>query len=282
MPRDHRPIDDPAPPPLPVGWPRVRRNTLIVITAVFLALLSVGMLIGAAGELISGDPGTAVLLVAGALLLAHVAGLGLLLSRHPRRGGPPPGTGTDDRGNPGLAFSYAGEPYYWLLAVLLLSIVGGLGLAAILTLSGSPVGWTAAVLVAAGAGYTTWLGIGIARLAPGRLVLTPDGVHHRALTLDVFTPWYAIHAVEAADTDQPMIVIKAQPSDGTRLRTYAGRGGHEAQFLPYVAVRALWLRRNSIGAYQALDHYLRHPDQRSHLGTPAAVDHLRRLDRHPL
>ena len=49
--------------------------------------------------------------------------------------------------------------------------IGGLGIAALLALSESTTSWIVAVLLTAGAGYTAWLGIVIARLAPGRLVL---------------------------------------------------------------------------------------------------------------
>ena len=88
------------------------------------------------------------------------------------------------------------------------------------------------------------------------------------MTFEHFVPWFAVQQVEAADTDQPMVVVKAYPSDGTRLRKHFGRGGYESQFLPFIAVRALWLRGNSAAAYQALNYYFQHADQRSRLGTP--------------
>jgi hypothetical protein len=53
-------------------------------------------------------------------------------------------------------------------------------------------------------------------------------------------------------------------------------GGHEAQMLPRVAVRALWLGAFAVDAYRAADYYVRHPDRRADLGTPAVVEDFRR------
>jgi hypothetical protein len=70
-----------------------------------------------------------------------------------------------------------------------------------------------------------------------------------------------------------MIVVKAHPSDGTRIRRTTGRlgGGYDAEHLPFVAVRGYWLRGNTMPAYRALDHYFRHPDRRTELATDRPV-----------
>ncbi|WP_130510348.1 hypothetical protein [Krasilnikovia cinnamomea] len=234
-----------------------------------MAVVTVGLVLGAGQAVASGDLLTAGLLAAGALVLGHAAGFGLSVSRHPRRGGPVPYLGVTEQGVPGLAFRYAGAPCYWFLGMLTVGAVAALGIAVVLAVGGGMAGWIVGGLLAAGAVFVGWFIVVALRLMPGRLVLTPDGVYHRALTFEYYVPWFAVYEVVAADTDHPMIVVKAHPSDGTRLHRPAGRlgGAVEAEYLPFLVVRAYWLRGNTVRAYQALDHYFRNPDRRSELSS---------------
>jgi hypothetical protein len=261
---------------VPEGWPRATRSGLVTVILVFLALLAVGLVAGAVLVALSGDVAVSALLAAAALYLTHVVGLGVSLSRDPRRGGPPPAAGVTDRGEPGLAFRFAPGPYYWLTSVLVLTSLGLLA-TAVAAAAGGPVGWLVAIAATAGAAFLGWYAVIVLRLAPGRLVLTPHGIYHRSLTFEHYTPWSAVYEVRAVPAEQPLIVVKAHTSDDARLRRSTDRrlaGDYEAQFLPFVAVRSLWLRSNSELAYRTFDHYLRHPEDRPELATTTALKPL--------
>jgi hypothetical protein len=266
-----QPSHDPAAYGVPDGWPRARPSTGTVLAAGFLAVLAAAGIAGAVWAAASGRATAAVLLAAAAVYLGHIAGLGVSVWRHPRRGRAPALGGTD-RGEPGLAFTYARSPYYWLIAVLLLTALGLLGVTVVAAVTGTAAGWVIAVLALALAAVIGWFAAVVLRLAPGRLVLTPDGIYHRSLTFEHFVPWYAVYDVTAESGPGPMLVVKANPADGTRVRRYSGRlGTHAARLLPFVAVPAYWLGANAGRAYRATDHYFRHPDRRPELSSATAL-----------
>jgi hypothetical protein len=267
------PLGEPA---TPGDWPRSRPTTRIVLSAVFLAVLTLGALAAAARAAAIGDRTAAIWLGAGTVYLGHVVGVGVGAWFLPRRGGRSPAPGRTDNGEPGLAFPFRRAPAYWIVALILMTVLVLLAWAVALA-AGGPVGWLLAVLTALPAGYLIRLVVAFLRFSPGRLVLAPDGVYHRSQTFEHFVPWHAVSGVVAAPDRIPMLVIEAHPGTGIRLRGLTGMlGGHEAQMLPNVAVRALWLGAFAIDAYRAADYYFRHPDRRADLGTPAVVENIRR------
>lgn len=253
---------------LPPGWPPTRPTAKIIAAVGLMGLFTVGALAGAGIAATSGQPGPAVLLVLAAVYLGHFVGLGISLSRRPAQVRPPRIVGRTDLGDPGLEIPYARSPYYWAISVTLLSALTLAGIAVIFALAGFLGAIVVTVIAAILAVLLGWIAVVFLRLAPGRLVLTPDGIYHRSLTFEHYVPWFAVYAVSAETGDTPMLAIKAHPSDGTRLRRHTGRlGAFEATFIPFIVARTYWLGGHAAYAYQVTDHYFRHPDLRPELAS---------------
>ncbi|MDT4991064.1 MAG: hypothetical protein QOH97_956 [Actinoplanes sp.] len=253
---------------LPQGWPRNRPTAKIIASTGLMGLFTVSALVGAGLAAASGQPGPAILFVLAAVYLGHFVGLGISLSRRPAQVRPLRVLGRTDLGDPGLEIPYAHGPYYWSISVTLLSALTLAGITVIFALSGSAGALVVAVISAIFSFVLGWIGVVFLRLAPGRLVLTPDGIYHRSLTFEHYVPWFAIYAVSAEAGATPMLAIKAHPFDGTRLHGYTGRlGAFEATFFPFIVARTYWLGGHAAYAYQIADHYFRHPDLRSELAT---------------
>ena len=257
---------------LPPGWPRNRPTAKIIASTALMSLFNLGALVGAGVAATSGQPGAAVVLALAAAYLGHFVGLGLSLSRRPAQVTPPRAVGRTELGDPGLEIPYARGPYYWSISVTLLSAFAFAGITVIFALAGSPGALVVAVISAIFAILLGWIAVVFLRLAPGRLVLTPDGIYHRSLTFEHYVPWFAVYAVSAETGDTPMLAIKAHPSDGTRLRRYTGRlGAFEATFIPFIVARTYWLGGHATYAYQTTEHYFRHPGLRPELATLPAT-----------
>ena len=258
----------------PQGWPRGRPTTKIVASTGLMALFTIGALAAAGVAAASGQPAPAMLFVLAAAYLGHFVGLGISLSRRPAQVQPPRVVGRTDLGDPGLLIPYAHGPYYWAISVTLLSALVLAGIAVIFALAGSAGALVIAVISAALAVMLAWIGVVFLRLAPGRLVLTPDGIYHRSLTFEHYVPWFAVYAVSAEDGATPMLAIKAHPSDGTRLHRYTGRlRAFEATFIPFIVARTYWLGGHAAYAYQTADHYFRHAELRPELATSPPTLH---------
>ncbi|MBG0565673.1 hypothetical protein [Actinoplanes aureus] len=257
---------------LPDNWPHPARPLLLMFGGGYFILMTAGVLAGAGWAASAGDPVTAILLAAAAVYLGHLAGATLSHLRYPRRGGSPPMLGVDDHAEQGLTFTYARMPYYWLFSLLAMTVLVLVAAVIATAASGPPGGWIMAAVATAAIAYLVWYIAGVLHRAPGRVVLTPAGIYHRSLAAEYFTPWDAVYDVEVA-TDQPMIVIKAYPSPRARQNRFAGRRNRfEEQFLPFLVIGAYWLGANARPTYQALDHYLRHPEQRTVLNSTAALN----------
>lgn len=231
-------------------WPATRRSPLLILSAGFFALLFAGAVAGVVWALLSGDAAGVVLLAVAALLTAHLAGLAISLLRRPAPAASASST----------SFPYATGPYYWLIALLVLTV---LLLVAIAALSGN---WPVAAVCILLAVFLVWFLVVLLRLAPGRIELTAEGIAHRSLTFEHFVPWFAVYDVVAESAETPLLVVKAHPSDGTRVRRHTGRlGAYESQFLPFVVARTYWLGANAVPAYEALSFYFRNASRRSEL-----------------
>lgn len=257
----------------PSAWTAGRTPARSVLSVVVLGLAALAAAAGGAWALASGEPGPGVLLLVGALYLGHLAGLGLATVWTPGRGGRLPRLATVDD-DPGITFGYSWWPYYWLGAVGLLTTLGLLGVALLGALAG---GGGLALAVVAGL-FALAVGaflVTVARLAPGRITLTPTGLHHRSLTFTHFVPWYAVFAVEAEWVGGPVVVVKTFPSEGTRIRRLLGRfGTQEAQLLPYLAVRGHWLAVDPVTVHRVLAFYHGHAEARPELATSAALSRI--------
>jgi hypothetical protein len=241
-----------------------------------LALVAVGCGAGAVWALLSGRTGAGLLLAAGAVYIASVAGLGSCSLWTPRRHGR---TGElaecpACNGHSSVSFRYSTWPYFWMTIALGLSVVVAV-LAAVALATTGVAGLAIGAVVLVLAAALAWFLVVTLRLAPGRLALCTNGVYHRGLTSTYFVPWHAIAAVTAEWTSSPLIVAKAYASADTKLRRYTGRfGTQETQFLPFLAVPARWLATDPNLVYHVLAFYHRHEDRRAELGTNAALGRI--------
>lgn len=200
-------------------------------------------------------------------LFGHLAGYAVYLRWVPLRRGP----AMPDNDPCGTAFSYSKWAYYWYVAPVALAVPG---LAWFAWLSGSALFTTVVlgvcVVVAVPAAF-------MVHLAPGRLTLAPEGVHHRGLTLVQFAPWASIVAIEAIEAGhERTIVVDVDPSGDDRIRHYLPRFLHAVHpLLPAVVVSDTWLLTDPTLVHETLRHYLDNPADRAELGTRAAVDRVR-------
>lgn len=187
--------------------------------------------------------------VVGALLLAHLTAFmaGELVRRKPRAGG-------------GGVFPYAWWPYYWLTAVLLLTV------AEFVLLFARRGGWIGPLAALAWALFVAWFLITLARTGRGVVRLTSDGIFHRSLMFEHFAPWDTVTGVHTIDGRIPRIVVGVRPISTVRERSLAGPLSPGAEGLPSMVVRALWLGRNARPALDAIRFYLDHPSERAALG----------------
>src|SRR5262245_16975933 len=114
----------PSPLPDPPAWSGDRPRVWSAAAASFLALLSLGAAVGAASAFLSGHPVAGLLVALVAAYPAHVVGMVLRTWYRPWRTSR---TGThivDVDGVKGVRFGYSAWAYYWVVAVVLLSMAG--------------------------------------------------------------------------------------------------------------------------------------------------------------
>jgi hypothetical protein len=252
----------------PEGWPAPRRTAVRVLSAVFLTVITLFIALVAIAAVVTGDVLQVVVFGLSAILGVHITGIAITGMRSPRPAADVRAIGETDLGETGLAFQYARQPYYWLTVTLAIVALLSAGFAVTMARQGTATGWILAVIGGAFAVFVGWFLVVLLRLAPGAMVLTPTGIYHRSLVLEHFVPWDAVVDIQAQQTANPWITIKALPTGETRERRHTGRlGAFEGQALPFMVARTYWLGANALAAYQALKYYLEHPSERSKLTT---------------
>jgi hypothetical protein len=114
------------------------------------------------------------------------------------------------------------------------------------------------------------------RIVRGRLVLRDDGIYHRSFTFEHFVPWHAVVDVSPTEFRDPVIVVRAVPTEETRVRRTAWVGTQqEYKLLPFVVVRARLLAVNPAVVYHALRYYHAHPEVRAELRGPAGEQRVK-------
>lgn len=253
----------------PPEWTTGRRSGLLLFSAVFMGLLTLGVAAGAVWESTRNDPANAVVFAAMAVYFGHLTALGL----HSYRGGRHRGDTTGVRQEAaGLVFRYDAIPTYLLSAFLGMTtaalIAMGFVAAADATLQGYAV---AAVLGGLAILTVVFLAVFL-KLAPGQVVVGPDGVHHRGLTFTHFVPWEAVVDVAALWSHSPVIFIRTIGSSATVTRNYLGRSTPGPQALsPFDTISGRWLAADPAILLQTLAHYIVHPADRPELSDPAAL-----------
>ncbi|MBQ1040265.1 hypothetical protein [Micromonospora sp. C81] len=263
-------------PALPVltGWAGRQMSVLFTASMVGLAVVALGMAAGVVSAARSDDGSSVVLLAFGAVFLALVIGFSVQ-SRRPRSGrGRRPTLVDVPQGGRGVRYGYAAVPYVLLGGLLVLAALVT-GVVAVTAMFAGVVGVLLGVGFAILAVLVGWLLVTMLRLAPGELVLSPAGIQHRALVHTQFVPWRDVYQVSAERVNTPLLVVKANMSDDTRMRRYTGRFGTlESRLLPFVAVRPYWLAGDPVVVYHALAFYHSRPDLQPELGTEAALDRI--------
>jgi len=141
--------------------------------------------------------------------------------------------------------------------------------------SATVLGIALAVVVAVMAAAIGWFLVTMLRLAPGGVLLSPAGVHHRSLTFTQFVPWHTTVGVAADWLNTPIILVRAAPSEDARIHCYTGRfGTAELRYLPFMVIRAYWLATNPATVYHAMSFYHAHPDLRAELHNHSALDRI--------
>ncbi|GAA4937648.1 hypothetical protein [Actinoplanes utahensis] len=255
----------------PQLWePRRTPGWAVPFTAVT-GLAAVAALILSARSAAGGSGGWSALALLFAVLSGHAAGYGVYLGWCPGRRGPrmPETTAT------GTAFSYSRWGYYWYVSLVGLAVTG-LTVFALLSFGNGVAGLLFAVctllVCLAGAAVA---GLMLC-LAPGRLTLTPDGLHHRSLSFTQYSPWSSVFAVEPVEIGhERAVVVEVEASEADRIRHYLPRPLRpEHPLLPSIVVTDTWLATDPLLVYETLWHYHANPDDRAELGTPAALERI--------
>ncbi|WP_089007713.1 hypothetical protein [Micromonospora viridifaciens] len=249
-------------------------SVLFTFSMGFLSMLALAMVAGAVSAVRSGELGAVVVLAVGAFILAHVVAFSVHSRRLRRGAGRPPALVDLPASGRGVRFAYSAWPYYLLVAVLVMSVLVT-GLVAVAAATAGVVGVVLVVAFAALAVTVGWFVVTMLRLAPGELVLSPAGIHHRGLTFTQFVPWRDVYQVSAESIHTPILVVKANMSDDTRVRHYMGRFGTlESRLVPFVAVRPYWLATNPVTVYHVVAFYHSHLDLQPELGTLLAMERI--------
>lgn len=282
--------------PWPAVWSRQRPGVTGVLVTGFLGFLALGLAGVGVYHFPPGErAGLVLVLCVGAVSVGAITAMDLWMARGRRRQ-PPSAVSLEGRGSvdAGIAISYSSRFCHLLRPLLLVStgIVVGFaagGVMGRLAPFGTPApdaassvaGGAALCLLVVWAAWVVWVAAQIAgrRVARGRLVLRPDGIYHRTFTFEHFAPWPAVVDVHAGNHGFPVIVVRAFPTEHTRVRRTAWLGKQpEFSLLPFLVVRCRWLAIDPAIAYHALRYYHAHPEARGELRTAAGAQRIRSGD----
>lgn len=246
---------------------------MVLFGSVVLGTLTAAAAGAAVWQIFRGEVLTALALAGVAAYLGHVFGLGLhgALPGRRRRDA----TGVTPSAD-GLTFRYAPAPTYWLAATTGLTTVLLVGATILAVGQGGIQGYVIAAVLALYAALLGWFFAVLLRLAPGRVVVGVDGIHHRGLTFTHDVGWHAVRDVVATWSNGPLVVIKTMPSPDTVTHNYLGWFRKGPQPLsPFTTVAGSWLASDPAALLRVVAYYLLNPDDRAELATAAA---LRRID----
>jgi hypothetical protein len=259
-------------------WPDRERPAGTAAGVVFMGVLTLLFGLGAVVAVAGGDVVWAVVTVGTTVLCGQVLGLGVYLRRRQlRRRGGMPRTGRAEDGHAGIAFRYSGWGYFWYFGLF---VTGAAGLVpfGLLGLGQGVAGSLIAVAALLAALFLVLVVVIVLVRAPGRLILTPDGLWHHGLTFTGYAPWEAAALVDAATVGgAPAVMVHVDPSERNRSRSFlpARLGIREQELLPFVVVREQWIAADPALVYRTVRHYHLNPGDRPELGTEAAVERVR-------
>jgi hypothetical protein len=183
-------------------------------------------------------------------------------------------------GGRGTAIFYSRGTHYLLAAAVLITFPLAAAIAAGDMTDAGEANLVDTVAFGSIALISLWLSIGLLRGLVGerrpRLVLSPDGVHHRSFTFEHFVPWGEVFAVTAEDFRGPIIAVRAFESKNvwTRRSVWAFLQD-EPRYVPDLKVRSRLLALDPVVAYHTLRFYHAHPEARMELLTSSAEQRIR-------
>ena len=258
----------------PAEWTGRRRSGLLLFSAVFMGLVALGAVVGVVSEFFRGSVTGALIFAAVAIYFGHLSALGF----NTYGGGRPRNDTTGVRPAPeGLVFTYGALPTYLLGAFVLLTTLALAGMATASVAQASTQGYLIGVVLAIMAILLIVFLVVFLRLAPGRVVIGPDGFHHRGLTFTHFVPWEAVNDVAALWAHAPVIFVHTIGSAATVTHNYLGRNTPGPQTLsPFDTVSGRWLAADPGLLLRALAYYIVNPADRAELASEAALQRVAR------
>jgi hypothetical protein len=253
----------------PAEWSGQRRSGLLLFAAGFMGLFTAAVAAAAGWQLTRGDEVSAVVFAVVAIYLGHLTAL----SVHSYRGGRHRNDTTGVSQEPeGLVFRYGAAPTYLLSAFVGMTTVALAGMSVLSAAQATAQGYVMAAVLGGLAVFMAVFLVVLLKLAPGRVVVGPDGVHHRGLTFTHFVPWEAVVDVAALWAHSPVIFIRTIGSSATVTRNYLGRSTPGPQALsPFDTISGRWLAADPAILLQTLAHYIVHPADRRELGDGQAL-----------
>jgi hypothetical protein len=112
---------------------------------------------------------------------------------------------------------------------------------------------------------------------PGRFALTPDGLYSESKLAHAFAPWDAILGVSRAHISrQEMLTVDV--TDASLIETSRGigwlKGLNQSMGMPDLAFPTSLLGERAEVLERAISHYVKHPEERSRIGTVAELQRL--------
>ncbi|RKT86863.1 hypothetical protein SAMN05421805_12958 [Saccharopolyspora antimicrobica] len=114
--------------------------------------------------------------------------------------------------------------------------------------------------------------------ALGTVQLSPSGIYHRGWTHESFLPWDAVAEVRAVPRDGPEIwVVAAADARWHRRRMTRLWPEDRLPELPMLRILGRDLADDPALLHGLVDHYHRHPGERTELGTDRGIERARAL-----
>ncbi|GAA3766617.1 hypothetical protein [Micromonospora maritima] len=209
----------------------------------------------------------------GLILLVHLLGFSAVVWLPRRRSARRARSVRTPDGATGVRFGYSRWAYYWLAALMLLSLLGSSSLALVSAAMGGTVDLLVAVLVGALSLLLGWFLVTVLRLGVGGVTISPAGITHRGLVHLHVVPWHAVREVAAGvRAGGAAIVVEADPSPDTVVRRHTGWfGTGDVREIPRLVVRTLWLATDPVTVLYALAFFHEHPWARAELADPRGL-----------
>jgi hypothetical protein len=253
----------------PAEWTGQRRSGLLLFGAVFLGLFALGGVAGFVSQLSQGEAAGTIMFAAVAVYVGHLAALSFYSYRGGRRRKDTTGVRHEAEG---LVFRYGVVPTYLLGVFLGLTVLALAGMAIASAAQESVQGYVICVVLAVLAIFMLVFLIVFLRLAPGRVVLGPDGFHHRGLTFTHFVPWEAVSDVAALWANSPVVFVYTIGSPRAVTHNYLGRNTPGPQTLsPFDTISGRWLAADPGLLLRTLAYYIVHPTDRPELAGEGAL-----------